>query len=115
MKRRFIAFILFLVTGIVMLTSCGGNKASKLIGSWVAPDASNQRLEITTDEVWFNYRRFEYSVDHNVIHLKQTMPTRGLVGDITYKFDGDTLVIDLGEDMSGYFYGRSGTVRLNRQ
>lgn len=98
-----------------MLASCGENNASNLIGSWVAPEASNQWLEVGSDEISFNYRLFEYNVDNNVIHLKRISPSKGLTGDITYKFDGDALVVDLGDDMDGYFYGRSGTVRLKRQ
>lgn len=115
MKKAFITFISLLVTGALMLSSCGSNKASNLIGSWVAPEASNQQLEISADEIWFNYRTFEYSIDNYVIHLKQTRPSKGLAGDITYKLDGDTLVIDLGDDIAGFFYGRSGTVRLERK
>lgn len=101
------------ITGV--LTSCGGDNGEKLVGAWVATDADNQKLEILTEEIRFNYRRFSYTVEKDVIHLSETYPNQSIIGDMPYELDGDLLRIDLGTEFEGYFYGRSGTVYLERR
>lgn len=86
-----------------------------LIGTWVSPDADNQKLEIRTEELRFNYRTFDYEVKGNALHLEETYPNHSIIGDMPFELKGDTLTIDLGDEFSGYFYGRSGQVELERQ
>lgn len=47
------------------------------------------------------------------MHLKQTFPSSSS-GEMPFKLRGDTLTIDLGTEFFGVFYGRSGTVKLER-
>ena len=84
-----------------------------LIGNWVAPGTTNQVLEIRTEELRFNGRRYDYTVEGNVLHLTQTFPSSSS-GEMPFKLRGDTLTIDLGTEFFGVFYGRSGTVKLER-
>lgn len=129
--KRFIysnlTIVILLIISITMLTACGKqpNKemydknilnSNALIGTWVSPSADNQILEIGTEEVCFNYRKFDYTVDGNTLHLYQTFPNAGGVsGDMPFELDGDILTIQLGNDFEGYFYGRSGLVKLVRK
>lgn len=101
----------------VVLASCGsrGVKEEDLIGTWISPYADNQKLEIRTEEIRFNYRTFDYEVNEDVLHLEETYPNHSITGDMPFELDGDTLTIELGDDFSGYFYGRSGQVELERQ
>lgn len=84
-----------------------------LIGTWIVPGTSNQILEIRTEELRFNGRRYDYTVKGNVLYLEQTFPSSSK-GKMPFKLRGDSLTIDLGTDFSGFFYGRSGTVELER-
>lgn len=91
-----------------------------LIGTWSPPGIDSQRLEIRTEELRFNYRNFDYTIDGNILHLTENdIASRDRRLDIPFELDGDILTIDLGDDgfldASGYFYGRSGKVKLQKQ
>lgn len=89
---------------------------SDLIGTWVSPDADNQVLEISSEEIRFNYRVFDYTVEDDVLSLYQTFPNAGgVAGDMPFELKGDKLYIQLGDDFEGFFYGRSGIVELERE
>lgn len=129
--KRFIysnlTIVILLIINITMLTACGKqpNKelydknilnSNALIGTWVSPSADNQILEIDEDKICFNYRKFDYTISEKEIHLYQTFPNSGGVsGNMPFELHNDTLVIDLGDDFEGYFYGRSGLVKLVRK
>lgn len=119
-------FTTFLVMGMMVLfTACGGQSneiatdsfsSNSLIGTWVSPSADNQILEIRTEELRFNNRTFDYTVDGNTLQLYQTFPNAGgVAGNMPFELDGDKLTIQLGSDFEGYFYGRSGVVELVRK
>lgn len=121
-----IFFLTLLVVSVFMtLVACGGQSfetstetisTNNLIGTWVSPDADNQVLEIRTEEIRFNYRTFDYTVDGNILHLYQTFPNEGgVTGDMPFELDGNKLSIRLGDAFEGYFYGRSGVVELERR
>ncbi len=113
--KKIISLILLVVCITFVFASCGGNSSKNIIGTWVVPDAANQKLEILTEEIRFNYRRFNYTVKGDIIHLEETFPNKSLVGDISYELNGDSLTIDLGTEFGGFFYGRTGTVYLERK
>lgn len=106
--------IVFLVTmSVVSLSGCGGG-AKSLEGTWVLVSDNDREVEFTKDKMRFNFFVYAYEVEGNTIHFQQTHPTKnGWRGKMTYSFDGDILELDLG-DMDGYFFGHSGTVRLER-
>ena len=128
-KKLFCVIALAVIT-LFLFTSCNSQPRyipkeleelnifdeSDLIGTWVSPDAYNQVLEIRTEEIRFNYRVFDYTVEDDVLSLYQTFPNDGgVAGDMPFELKGDKLYIQLGEDFEGYFYGRSGIVELERE
>ena len=112
--KRIITSIFLVLFAVTILSSCGENNSKKIIGRWVSPQAENQKLEILTEEIRFNYRRFDYSIKGNVLFLKETFPNKSIVGEMPFELNGDSLIIDLGTEFEGYFYGRSGKVYLER-
>ena len=119
--KKIIAVLTLVVCTTILITSCGlrgsynGSNSKKLIGTWVANDAFNQKLEILTEELRFNHRRFSYTVEGDVIHIEETFPNQSIIGDISYRLDGDSLTIKFEDEIEGYFYGRTGTVYLERK
>ena len=87
-------------------------KNIKLIGTWEA--AQGQILEIQTERLSFNYRAFDYTVEGGVLIIEEVYPGNSISGKVPFKLKGDTLTIDLGDLVSGIFYGRSGMVELER-
>lgn len=85
-----------------------------LIGTWIAPGTTNQKLEIRTEEIRFNGRTFDYIVDGNVLVLEETYPNASLRGEMPFELQGDILTIDLGTKFKGFFYGRKGKVKLEK-
>ncbi|MBQ3124140.1 MAG: hypothetical protein IJC09_01795 [Clostridia bacterium] len=110
-----IGLLILVVIMLVSMLGCSFSKQKRLIGTWVSPYADNQKLEIRTEELRFNYRRFDYVVKGNKLYLEETFPNKSLIGEMPFKLSGDTLTIDLGETFSGFFYGCSGKVKLQRQ
>ncbi|MBE7049406.1 MAG: hypothetical protein E7394_01370 [Ruminococcaceae bacterium] len=117
MKRIFITILIPVLIMSCFFAGCqvsDDGKAEDLIGTWVAVDADNQKLEIRTEELRFNYRRFDYNIKGNSLYLEETFPNTTIVGEMPFKLKNDTLTIELGDEFSGYFYGRSGTVEMKR-
>ncbi len=111
MKKILILLLAVLVCAVVY-KHFFTNQQEKLIGTWEA--AQGQILEIQTERLSFNYRAFDYTVEGGVLIIEEVYPGNSISGKVPFKLKGDTLTIDLGDLVSGIFYGRSGMVELER-
>lgn len=99
---------------VFSLSACGDKKSSNdLEGTWVLTSDDSRQIEFTKDKIRFNYFVYAYETDGNTINFKQTHPTSGHSGKMTYSIKDDVLTLDL-EDMDGYLYGHKGRIKLER-
>lgn len=108
-------FVLMMIAMFVFsLSACGDKKSSNdLEGTWVLTTDDSKQVEFTKDKMRFNYFVYAYEVDGDTINFKETHPTSGHSGKMTYSIKDDVLTLDLG-DMDGYLYGRKGKIKLER-
>ena len=111
--KKILVLLLAVLVCVVVYKKFFVNQQEKLIGTWEA--ASSQILEIETERLTFNYRVFDYSVEGDVLILEEVFPGNSISGKVPFELRGDSLTIDLGDLVSGIFYGRSGTVELDRR
>ena len=118
---RCIFTLIFTLSFVLVFSACNGDgearlgnkNSNKLEGTWLWTRDNDRELIITGNKLKFNYFEYSYETDGDAIHFQQTHPSRGFNGTMKYSFEGELLVLDLG-DMDGYFYGQSGIVKLEK-
>ncbi len=110
--KKILILLLAILVCVVVYKKFFVNQQEKLMGTWEA--GPGQILEIETERLTFNFWVFDYTVKGDVLILEEAFPENSVSGKMPFKLKGDTLTIDLGDTFSGRFYGRSGTVELER-
>lgn len=112
-SKYIVALAVILICLVFIMKVCFPSKKA-LIGNWVVRGTPNQILQIRTEELRFDGRTFDYTVDGHTLLIKQTNPESLFKGEIPFKLRGDTLTIEIGTELSGFFYGRRGEATLDK-